>query len=651
MTTTYGWTGKILKVDLSSGRIEHVDTMQYVPSYMGGVGVAARMAWDELKPGTDAFDPENMLFVMTGPLTGTLASGAGRVEVSGIAPQQRPSVYSRSGMGGHWGAELKYAGFDGVVVVGQAEEPVYLWIDNDKVEIRKAGDLWGLGTYATTTRLRAEHGPRTRVISCGQAGERLSRIAVVQTETGNAAGQGGYGGVMGAKKLKAIAVRGTGAVTLAHPQEFLEICLRASREGQDTGAPGGHGSFHGPATGPNFRTRKCGFCATPCMHTFYFNTPDTVNAGLYGTARQCWGYKTSVRGADVAARAITSDYGLNGWEISYGIIPWLQLCRQHGLIDSVGGIEIPVPDKPINYLKDALGVSPEFLSTLVDMIARREDELGDALADGACYAAERLFGGQGLPLLDHIYPRRAGQTEHWAGHWGPGGTVYYPWWLPPILQWCTDTRDPANDSTHQWTEHVQNYLPVSGPNKGPFSVEKVRAVCAKVYGNPDVGDPAFEYEPYEAKAIPAIWHSDRGMILDSMVLCDYENTRVFSMLSEDGAADTALMAKLFSTATGCETSERELDKAGERVSNLHRAIDIRNHGRDRVIDESTLDNLMYPGKDDGVMPDRDKLVALLQTYYRLRDWNPANGWPTRAKLDDLGLTDVADELAGLGKLG
>jgi aldehyde:ferredoxin oxidoreductase len=649
----YGWTGKLLKVDLSSGQITRMDTMQYVPQYMGGVGVAARIAWDELRPGTGAFDPANMLFVMTGPLTGTLASGAGRVEVSGIAPQQRPSVYSRSGMGGHWGAELKYAGYDGVIVVGQAEEPVYLWIADDKVEIRKAGALWGLGTYATTVHLRAEHGPKTRVIACGQAGERLSRIAVIQTETGNAAGQGGYGAVMGAKKLKAIAVRGTGAVTLARPQDFLELCLRASREGQSAQAPGSdHGaSVRGDQHGPNYRTRKCGFCATPCVHRLYFAVPGEGNTGLHGAARQCWGYQTQSRDAEVAARALTSDYGLNGWEISYGIIPWLQLCRQHGLIDTIDGIEIPLAEKPIENLYQVAPVSGAFLNMLVDKIARREDELGDALADGACYAAERLFGGQGIPLLDHIYPRHAGQTEHWGGHWGPGGRVYWPWWLPPILQWSTDTRDPANDSTHQWTEHAQHYLPVSGPNKGPFSVEKVRAVCAKVYGNPDVGDPAFEYEPYEAKAIPAIWHSDRGMILDSMVLCDYENTRVFSMLTEDGAADTALMAKLYSVATGCETSERELDRAGERVSNLHRAIDIRNHGRDRAVDESTFDGFMYPGKDDGVTPDRDRLVALLQTYYRLRGWNPANGWPTRAKLEELGLADVADELGALGKLG
>ena len=229
--------------------------------------------------------------------------------------------------------------------------------------------------------------------------------------------------------------------------------------------------------------------------------------------------------------------------------------------------------------------------------------------------------------------------------------MYYPWWLPPILQWCVDTRDPANDSTHQWTEHVQNYLPQSGPNRGPFSLEKVRAVCAKVYGNPDVGDPAFEYDPPETKAIPAIWHHNRGMIVDSLVLCDYEHTRVFSMLSEDGAADTAMMSKLFSISTGIETSEQQLDKAGERIFNLLRAIDIRNYDRGRKIDEQTIDGFMYPGKDDGVMLDRDKFLKLLDKYYEIRNWNERNGWPTRAKLEELGLKEVADELETIGKLG
>lgn len=229
--------------------------------------------------------------------------------------------------------------------------------------------------------------------------------------------------------------------------------------------------------------------------------------------------------------------------------------------------------------------------------------------------------------------------------------MYWPWWLPPILQWCTDTRDPANDSIHQWTEHVQPYLTKSGPHRGPFPLEKVRSICARIYGSPDVCDPAFEYDPPRAKAIPAMWHSDRGMVLNSLILCDYENTRVFSMQSEDGAADTALMSKLLSACTGIDTSEQELDQAGERIWNLLRAIDVRDHGRDRRIDESTIDGFMYPGKDDGVMLDRRRFLKLLDAYYELRGWDVANGWPTRAKLEELGLQDVAEELARTGKLG
>jgi aldehyde:ferredoxin oxidoreductase len=500
--------------------------------------------------------------------------------------------------------------------------------------------------------LRATHGPKTRIVSCGQAGERLSRIAVIQTETGNAAGQGGYGAVMGSKLLKAIAVRGTKGVKIARPQEFMELCLNTSYEGQEP-----HESWEDALhprgesqSGANYRARKCGFCMTPCVHRLYQNIPGESTPGLYTAARHCWGYPSTLRG-HIEARTITSDYGLNGWEISYGIIPWLQLCRQHGLIDAIDGVEIPLPDKPIAYLRDVAPYPARFLTTLLRKMAFREDALGDALADGACYAADVLFEGRGKPLLDHIYPRRGGQTEHWGGHWGPGGNVYWPFWLPPLLQWCVDTRDPANDSTHQWTEHAQHYLAVSGPLRGPFAPEKVRAVCAKVYGDPHVGDAEFEYDPPETKAIPATWHSIRGMILDALILCDYENTRVFSMLSADGAADTALMSKLFSACTGFATSERELDKAGERIWTLLRALDVRNFGRDRRIDESTLDGFMYPGKDDGVMLDRERFLELMAKYYEIIGWNKANGWPTRGRLEELGLREVAHQLEAIGKLG
>jgi len=649
MSDIYGWTGKILRINLSSGDTSTIDTMKYVPDFIGGVGVASRIAWEELSPRVGAFDPENLLFIMVGPLTGTLASGAGRVEVSGIAPQQHPPVFSRSGMGGHWGAELKYAGYDGVIIEGKAEKPVYVWIEDEKVEVLDANTLWGRGTYGTTMALRAFHGPMTRVISCGQAGERLSRIAVIQTETGNAAGQGGYGAVMGSKNLKAIAVRGTKGVKIAKPKEFFDLCVNYSHEGSHPGSfeiSGDREGIRMDGAGDRFRVRKCGFCRTPCTNPIYENVQSADGITVPSVVRQCWGYMGDSPQVDKVARGITSDYGLNGWEITYGIIPWLQMCKQHGLIDKIDGMDIPVPDKPLEYLRDTAHYSSEFIHMLVRKIAFREDELGDALSDGGCYAADRLFEGAGIPLLDRIYPRHCGQTEHWGGHWGPGGTVYWPWWLPPVLQWCVDTRDPASDSTHQWTEHVQPYMPESGPRRGPFSMEKVRGVCAKVYGNPDICDPKYEYEPPELKAIPAIWHSHRAMILDSLVLCDREHTRVFSSLSEDGAADTAMMAKLFSTSTGYDVSEEELDRAGERIWNQFRAIDVRNFGRNRAIDITTIDGFMYPGKDDGVMLDREKFLKLLDKYYELSGWNLTNGCPTRAKLEELGIGDVADELIG-----
>ncbi len=179
-------------------------------------------------------------------------------------------------------------------------------------------------------------------------------------------------------------------------------------------------------------------------------------------------------------------------------------------------------------------------------------------------------------------------------------------------------------------------------------MEKVDAVCAKVYGEPDICNPAYEYDPPELKAIPAIWHSHRGMIVDSLVLCDREHTRVFSMESEDGAADTAMMSRLFSVCTGYDVSEVELDQAGERIWNQLRAIDVRNFGRDRSVDEYTIDGFMYPGKDDGVLLDREKFLTLLDKYYELSGWNLTNGCPTRAKLEELGMGDVADELERLG---
>ncbi|MCW4021250.1 MAG: aldehyde:ferredoxin oxidoreductase, partial [Candidatus Bathyarchaeota archaeon] len=230
----YGWIGKILQVDLTGHRVSKLDTKKYAEAFIGGRGVAARIAWEELPPNVDAFDPENRLIFMTGPLTGTLApTCGGRMVVCGAAPQAYPTThYTRSNMGGFWGAELKYAGYDGVVVYGQADEHVYIWVDNGKVEIVDAKDLWGLDTFETQEALFERHGRGTRVVCIGPAGENLVRIAVIHSEIENAAGQGGFGAVMGSKNLKAIAVRGAGEVAIARPKEFVGACRYVKKMAQ-----------------------------------------------------------------------------------------------------------------------------------------------------------------------------------------------------------------------------------------------------------------------------------------------------------------------------------------------------------------------------------------------------------------------------------
>jgi aldehyde:ferredoxin oxidoreductase len=459
---------------------------------------------------------------------------------------------------------------------------------------------------------------------------------------------------MGSKNLKAIAVRGTMGVQVAHPQELFDLCVGASCEGQSPGRSRLREwvSRRAQQAGFQFRLRKCGFCATPCAYIKAENVQAEDGTSTATAAFQCGGISADTRAASAIARSTTSDLGLNAWEIAYGIIPWLQMCKQRGLIDRVDELEIPVPDRPVEYLRDVCPGSGKFVQGLLYKLAFRDTEMGDILSQGACYAADQLFGGQGKALLDRIYPRRCGQTEHWAGHWGPGGSVYWPHWLPPVLQWCIDTRDPASDSTHQWTEHAMRYLEDNrSPRPGPVSPEQARHVAAKVYGNPDVFDSDITYERPEVKAIPAIWHSRRGMLVGSLVLCDREHSRVFSAESEDGVADTALMSKLFSACTGYDVDEQALDRAGERIWNQLRAVDVRDHGRDRAVDESTLDGFMYPAKDDGVMLDRERFQALLDSYYELSGWNPKCGWPTRSKLNALGLADVADELEDVGKLG
>jgi aldehyde:ferredoxin oxidoreductase len=224
MTHLYGDT--ILRVDLSTAEVKKEPTAAYADKWLGGRGLNTRILYEELQPGVDALSPDNVLMFSVGPLTGSMFPGSGRVEVAAKSPVT--GIQGMSNMGGYWGPELKYAGYDSIIIKGKAPRPVYLAINNDSVEIRDADRIWGMDTYKTQDALQQElNDPEVEVVCIGPGSENLVIYGSIQTRMGNAAGRTGMGTVMGSKNLKAIAVRGTKGLSVADPDRFLEICLNA----------------------------------------------------------------------------------------------------------------------------------------------------------------------------------------------------------------------------------------------------------------------------------------------------------------------------------------------------------------------------------------------------------------------------------------
>ena len=221
---------RILRVDLSTGRTWTEQPGEgFFRKYLGGRNLIAHYLLTEVPRGTDAFDPENRLIFATGPLTGIAFPGGGRHSVGGVSPLS--GLFCEAEAGGYWGAELKQAGWDGIVIQGKAEKPVYLWIKDQEVEIRDAGQLWGQLTGPVEDQIREELGdPQIRVTQAGPAGEKLVRIACVMNDLNEAAGRGGLGAVMGAKNLKAIAVRGSTRVPVTDEQPFREAARWVAEE-------------------------------------------------------------------------------------------------------------------------------------------------------------------------------------------------------------------------------------------------------------------------------------------------------------------------------------------------------------------------------------------------------------------------------------
>lgn len=654
--TLYGWTGTIAKIDLTSGTVTRVPTMDYAERFIGGRGMNAKLHYDEVPPGVSAFDPQNRLTIMTGPLTGTIAPTSGRVEVGGKSPQTFPDeTYTVSSFGGWWGPELKYAGFDGLIIYGKSPKPVYLHIRDGRIQIRDAAHLWGKDIFATQEMLWKElgEGRKPQILAIGPAGENMIRFAIMMHGSASVSGQGGFGGVCGSKNLKAIAVRGTGYVEAARPKELMDVSYEMNRwiyrADQRPVKWTNIASFH--RIGWSFfqgqkvkgwkwlkeYTRKAEAChACPLACRVFSRIKDS--AGRHGSAKcnQFWYEKYDVeRHKDITEvfykAAKTADaLGVNAFEL-IGMIPWLQALSENKIVTKE---DTNLPMEEVGTL--------DFAQKLLSMITYKEG-FGKILAEGSPRAAE-LIGRGTQKYLPHM-------NRGFAHHWDP------QLWSPQALFWALETRHPVS-SIHAMYWVFRMYVQELWPAAGFASPDDVVAWSNELFGSEkaiDYSDGNF-YDPIHARV--AKWIREYDVARRSMILCSYGPTPLFFSSYSSAPHYTVplrspeLESRLFTLVTGTDLvpDGAALIATGQRIINLERVIAAR-EGRTR--EQDTLSDYLFSKKKKGEVTgpggkaitveralDKSKFESLKDEYYRINGWDTATGHPGRETLDSLNLKDI-----------
>lgn len=629
----HGWMGKILHVNLTNSKITKAPTESYAEKYLGGRGLASRLYWETVSPETGAFDPENRLIFASGPLVATGTQAANRMSVVGKSPMTYPEGFCYGNIGGFFGAELKKAGFDGLVIDGKANKAAYLWIDNDKAELRDASSLWGEGAYRTGEMIQQAHGNRVRFMTIGLAGENLVRSAVIFGSHQSTA-TGGFGAVMGSKNLKAVVVRGTGKVSVAEPDAhkalnryMTRICKRlhlaipplitATKRGDVLQVIGKGGCYQ---------------CGIECIRNLY-----RYGEKLVGH-RRCqameyylpWRYDWEDEPVETLfdAPTLANDYGIGTFELQ-SIIDWIFACQQ---ADALTEEETGLPLSKIG--------SREFLEKLLYDIAHREG-FGDILAEGLVRAGEKV-PEKARKMFSHSVAA-IGQNDLAPSRAIIAHSLIYPL-EPRVHQPLIHETSFVNAA---WGLHRIN------PEITPVTNKVYHDVARAFWG----GEAAGDLSSYEGKAMAALKIQNRTYIKDSLGLCDFAWPITYSFTTSDHVGDPELEAKVFTAVTGI--AGEELEHYAQRIANLQRAILVR-EGRTVPDDDFPLEfnfteplkknargeKIMVPGPGDEVVDatgktlDRGKFKKMLKEYYNLRGWDQETGIPKPETLVSLGLDDL-----------
>ncbi len=634
MVGKYGYAGRILRVDLSSGRTTAVPTMDYADRFLGGRGIAAKIYWDEVAPEVKALEPDNRLIFITGPLAG-VSPGVGAVRwlVCGKSPVTTPEQFSYCNLGGSWGTELKFAGYDGVVVHGKSDKPVYICIEDGTVEIRDASDLWGKSTLETREILKRQLGNQTRVVATGPAGEHMATIATILADN-DASGSSGFGAVMGSKNLKAIAVRGSGKIATAGREKLTELTRNIRQMRRTTPSE----SLWGRSVTPEKKKLDiCRGCSLGCDRLVYESRDGRKGkficgqVGFYAGRAQRYYGEQDWSEIPFQAAMLANDYGVDVFAIG-PMMAWLSRCNRAGILtDENTGI-------PLSQMG-----SLDFMETLLKKVSLR-DGFGDVLADGIVRASELVGKGSDKLITDYL-------TK------GEQGLAYDPrYFITTGLLYAMEPRLPIQQ-LHETCRLVLGWLSwVNKSGRAYLSTDVCRAIAKRFWGT----ELAFDLSTYEGKALTATRIQNREYVKECMILCDWAWPIMTVELSEDHVGDPSLESKVLSAAMGEEMDEEGLYKIGERVVNLQRAIFAREaRGSDTIAefhftvpqrDDPMNPRGIAPGKDGeiiarkGAMLDRAKFEEMKREYYQLRGWDAASGLQTKAKLAELDLKDVANGL-------
>ncbi len=623
----HGWVGNILKVDLSGGDVKTDAIEPYVDKYIGGRGLGVRLIYENFVPGTDPFDPANPLIFNTGPLTGTALPGSGRVDVTALSPMSR--LRAKSNFGAYWGPELKFSGFDHLMITGKADKPVYLWINDGKVEIRDASNIWGKDTFETQKAIQAELGdPEIKVVCIGPAGERLVRFACLITETGDAAGRTGMGAVMGSKNLKAIAVRGSGTVSIADPQAFLEISIAINNEIRQ------HPAYQelsqwGVARGVHMMYQMgffpVGYFEDVCWDEILekYAAPDYVqkhqvkNTGCFCCPNRCMNF-LSVPGIGKGVTSCEPFSGFTGavwnldmdtfWEATLLVNKLGMDCTETSA--SIGLLMELYHDKIITE-KETDGIpmergSKDAILETIKKIAGREG-FGDLLAESQMVFAEKI-GPEAVEKVD-IVKGLAPHAYEFRSFKGTG-----------LMQAVGHRGDPLplRGSLLEVDWHHAN--------------DWFQQVATEQYGAPEAAIPT----SYVGKAMSAVVSEHMERVADNFGVCKW----LYGLFIYN---DVNMICKVFNTATGKDWGIEEILKVSERVRNLERMFDVRQglRRKDDSLPKKFFEQPLEKGPYTGEVLDREKFEQMKDEYYEIRGWDKSSGIPTPEKLAELDLADVS----------